>query len=63
METIRRFTLRLPEALWTQVKASAEHDQRSMHGQILWLIKRGLESTANADQAEGSPPDPHSSPA
>jgi hypothetical protein len=63
MTEIKRFTLRLPEELLERVRANAQRDRRSIHGQMLWLIEQGLESTAHADQAEGSSPDPHSSPA
>jgi hypothetical protein len=64
MTEIKRFTLRLPEALLGQVRAAAKRDRRSVHGQLLWLIERGLESADDdSDQAGSSLSDPHSSPA
>jgi hypothetical protein len=61
MTNITRFTLRLPETLYAQVKASARRERRSIHGQMLWLIERGLESTSTGhDQAEGPSSDPQS---
>lgn len=51
MTNIKRFTLRLPEELLARVRASAERDRRSIHGQLLWLIERGLDE-ADLDQDE-----------
>jgi hypothetical protein len=49
---IKRFTLRLPEELLARVRAAAERDHRSIHGQFLWLIERGLDQ----GQHDQSPP-------
>jgi hypothetical protein len=40
------FSVRLPEDLHGRIKAAAEHERRSMHGEILCLIERGLERPA-----------------
>jgi hypothetical protein len=37
------YTLRIPDELYEQIKQAAERDQRSTHGEILWLISQGLQ--------------------
>jgi len=37
------YSIRFPDDLYELVKAAAEADERSIHGEILWLIRRGLE--------------------
>jgi predicted DNA-binding protein len=39
----KRISLRLPEALHERAKRLAEHNRRSLHAELLWLIERGLE--------------------
>jgi hypothetical protein len=39
------FSVRLPEDLHGRIKAAAEQERRSMHGEILRLLERGLESS------------------
>jgi hypothetical protein len=36
------YTLRIPDELYQQIKQAAERDQRSIQGQILWLVGQGL---------------------
>lgn len=39
-----KITLRLPDDLYAQVQTAAETAHRSVNGEILWLIERGLEA-------------------
>jgi hypothetical protein len=39
---MKTISLHLPDDLHAQVKAAAENDRRSAHGELLWLIERGL---------------------
>ena len=48
-----RISLRLPPALHKQLQAQAQHERRSLHGQIVWL----LEHTLPAPKAVGSSSD------
>jgi hypothetical protein len=59
---MKRISLRLPEELHEQLKASAEHNLRSLHAEILWRInaeasafaagrKQEQAATATEDQA------------
>jgi hypothetical protein len=45
-----RISLRLPPALHKRLQEQAQHERRSLHGQIVWL----LEHTIPAPQAVGS---------
>ena len=45
-----RISLRLEPALHKRLQAQAQHERRSLHGQIVWL----LEHTIPAPQAGGS---------
>jgi hypothetical protein len=38
------YSIRFPEDLYELVKAAAAEDDRSIHGEILWLLRRGLAS-------------------
>lgn len=46
---IVRFVLRIPNDLHQELKSWAEEDQRSLHGQILWLLRRALKEWRQAD--------------
>jgi hypothetical protein len=46
-----RVSLRLPAELHRRLQAQAQHERRSLHGQIVWL----LEHTIPATDAAGSP--------
>jgi hypothetical protein len=41
-----RFTLRLPEDLHARLTQAAAEDQRSIHGEILWLLVAALDRRA-----------------
>jgi hypothetical protein len=41
VDTIK-FLLRLPEDVWADMKAWAGEDDRSLHGQILYVLRRAL---------------------
>lgn len=43
---MKKFTLRLPMDLYEQIVASAAANQRSIHGQILWLLRNALDKKA-----------------
>ena len=45
-----RISLRLPPALHKRLQAQAQHERRSLHGQIVWL----LEHTSTAPAAGAS---------
>lgn len=36
------YTLRIPDELYEQIKQAAEGNERSIHGEILWLIRQGF---------------------
>ncbi|WP_405646999.1 Arc family DNA-binding protein [Streptomyces sp. NBC_00019] len=38
------FNLRLPDDLHEAIKAAAEREGRSRHGQILWYLRRAVEN-------------------
>ena len=38
------YTIHVPDEVYEQIKQAAARDQRSIHREILWLIKRGLET-------------------
>jgi hypothetical protein len=44
-----QFTIRVPDELRDDIKAAAERDDRSMNGEINWLLRVGLEQRL-ADQ-------------
>jgi Arc-like DNA binding domain. len=48
-----RYTVRFPADLYDQITEAATQDTRSIHGEILWLIKAGL----NARSTSRSEPD------
>lgn len=39
-----RVTVRFPDELYDRIKTAAQHDQRSIHGQVLWLLSQALDS-------------------
>ena len=39
-----RFLLRLPGDLHKALQAAATRDQRSLHGQIVYLLRKGMET-------------------
>jgi hypothetical protein len=45
-----RISLRLPPALHKRLQAQAQHERRSLHGQLVWL----LEHTMTVPAAVGS---------
>lgn len=44
---MKKFTLRIPDDLHEAIRLSAEREQRSMHGQIIWLLRKALEQERN----------------
>ena len=42
VEDIKRFTLRLPPALHSQLESLAEQDRRSLHAEILVLLEEAI---------------------
>ncbi|WP_416973566.1 Arc family DNA-binding protein [Streptomyces sp. 4F14] len=49
------FNLRLPDDLHAAIKAAAEHDGRSAHGQMLWYLRQAVESPGTPDRPGGDP--------
>jgi hypothetical protein len=45
-----RQTIRLPDRLLGRLKAAADRDHRSVHGQMLTYIERGLEQDERRDK-------------
>jgi hypothetical protein len=45
----KAFTLRLPPELYEPITALAEHERRSLQGQVLYLLDRALDSLEDAD--------------
>jgi hypothetical protein len=43
-----RQTIRLPDALLARLRAAAEAEHRSVHGQLLHYIERGLDDDERA---------------
>ncbi|MGW1622694.1 toxin-antitoxin system HicB family antitoxin [Streptomyces sp. NPDC002172] len=52
------FNLRLPDDLHAAIKAAAERDGRSAHGQMLWYLRRATESSGTPDRPGGDPATP-----
>ncbi|MCI3274801.1 toxin-antitoxin system HicB family antitoxin [Streptomyces cylindrosporus] len=48
------FNLRLPDDLHAAIKAAAERDGRSAHGQMLWYLRRAVESDAAPAPVQGN---------
>ena len=53
-----RISLRLPPALHKRLQAQAQHERRSLHAQVVWLLEHtstapaaGASSSARARQA------------
>jgi len=49
------FNLRLPDDLHAAIKAAAERDGRSAHGQMLWYLRRAVEASGTPDRPGGDP--------
>jgi hypothetical protein len=45
-----RITLRLPEDLYAALQARAQEEERTVNGQIIWYIRRGLNPAASGDR-------------
>lgn len=52
------FNLRLPDDLHAAVKAAAERDGRSAHGQMLWYLRQAVESSCTPDRPDVDPTTP-----
>lgn len=46
---MKHVTLRVSEELLARLHAAAKRDHRSLHGQVLWLLERGLDETEPPD--------------
>lgn len=46
---IHRISLRLPDDLHQRAKAASERDHRSLHGELLHLIERGLDAASQGE--------------
>ena len=44
----KSFMLRLPPELYEPIAAMAEHDHRSLHGQVLYLLDQAIEALEDA---------------
>ena len=47
MGDIVRFVLRLPPELHRKLKELAERENRSLHGQILYILRRAVEGESS----------------
>lgn len=47
------FLLRLPPALFAELRRWAEQDMRSINGQIEWLLRQALEQRLGRDPLTG----------
>lgn len=52
------FNLRLPDELHAAIKAAAERDGRSAHGQMLWYLRLATAAPETTVRPEGEPPSP-----
>lgn len=41
--------IRVPEDLWEELKKIAEHEERSINAQIIYLIKKCIEEEKNKE--------------
>lgn len=48
--------LRLPADLHAALVALARQEERSLHGQIVYLLRRGIERRDETDRPESLPP-------
>lgn len=39
---MKRITIRIEDDLHERLRTAAEHDHRSVHGQLLWILERAL---------------------
>jgi len=46
MLNVKRFVLRLPDDMHTQLVAWAKEEKRSLHGLLIWIIDRALNARA-----------------
>lgn len=53
IEEIKRVSIRLPDALHGRLKLAASRDRRSLHGQVLAYIERGLNQDKIPDEGKG----------
>ena len=51
MSHLVNFLLRLPPDLHAQLKAWAEHEKRSLHAQIIYVLRRALREWEANDAA------------
>lgn len=47
---VRHLSLRIPEDLLARLHAAAERDHRSVNGEALWLLERGLDRDEKAGE-------------
>ncbi len=47
MEETTTYSLRIPNELRDAVRQAAQEDQRSLHGQMLWLVRLGLQARSS----------------
>jgi hypothetical protein len=47
-ETVERMTLRLPLDLAAALKEWAERDERSLHGQVIYLLRQAVKGQEDA---------------
>ncbi|KND31422.1 hypothetical protein IQ63_26620 [Streptomyces acidiscabies] len=52
------FNLRLPDDLHAAIKAAAEHDGRSAHGQMLWYLRQAVTASGTPDRPGDDPATP-----
>jgi hypothetical protein len=48
MHNTKSFTLRLPAELYEPIASMAQHERRSLHNQVLYLLDRAIESLEDA---------------
>jgi predicted DNA-binding protein len=53
-DPVKKTTITLPARLHQRLVSAAERDHRSMHGQILAYIERGLDQDEDQDHGKGS---------
>lgn len=62
MEETTTYSLRIPNELRDAVRQAAQEDQRSLHGQTLWLVRLGLQARSSTARgfhhAENGHPQP-----
>lgn len=48
---MKKITLRLPDDLHQELSVIADHQERSLHGQILFLLRQALQRERDAEHA------------